>query len=67
MAPDYVAHNFMRDVTEPGASKDRILIRLSLLHWKKKMINDYIAGGDYNKKKRCKTHLCSKNISLRFI
>lgn len=28
MAPDYVARNFMRDIAEPGAITDRILIRL---------------------------------------
>ena len=42
IAPDYVAHNFMRDITKPGAIKDRILIRLSLLlHWKKEIYGIY--------------------------
>jgi len=28
IAPDYVAHSFMHDITKPGAIKDRILITM---------------------------------------
>jgi hypothetical protein len=47
IAPDYVAHSFMRDNAKPGAINDRILIRLSLLlHGKKKKMYGKYRGGE---------------------
>ena len=58
IAPDYVAHSFMRDNAKPGAINDRILIRLSLLlHGKKKkMYGKYRGGRGGLPQKRYKPH-----------
>jgi len=68
IAPDYVAHNFKRDIAKPGAVKDRILIRLSLLlHWKKKKIYGiYREGGRGNYHKKDAKHNFYSYLDLPF-